>query len=60
MRTHYIELADRSEHTVVADYWKFDSEDVLHFYKDGKDVFHRQWKEILFIYTENTVQEETE
>ena len=54
MKRHLITLADGKEHTVHADRWYFDADDVMHFYKDRQEVFSRQWKLIQFIYTEDS------
>lgn len=52
MHEYEVTLTDTSVHTINADWWGFDGQDNMIFYKDNRPVFERPWKEIQFVYTE--------
>lgn len=51
MRTHYIELTDRTEDKILADHWTVENDEIMHFYQGDTVVYSKKWTDILFIYS---------
>lgn len=52
MKIHLIELADKTNYTILADRWEVEDDRDMHFIKDEKIVHSVPWRKVLFIYAE--------